>query len=148
MKELALHPEWQAKMRAELRANKIGFQDGVPAYRDISSLTTLHGFVMESMRLHPAQSIGLPRVAGTDGMSVGGFAVPAGVRSLPFANSPFPPPLYPQSPPPTPSALTPPTNRQPSPSNPATSTATPPSTPPPMPSTPAAGSPQTAAPKR
>lgn len=92
MKELALHPEWQAKIREELRVNEIEFQDGVPAYKAIASLTTLHGFIMESMRLHPAQSIGLPRVTGTDGISVGGFTVPAGVSPLPL---PFPHPPSP-----------------------------------------------------
>lgn len=77
--ELAQRPEWQVRIRQELRDNKIDFIEGVPKYKSIASLPVLNGFVMESMRMHPAQSIGLPRVARTDGESIGGITVPAGV---------------------------------------------------------------------
>lgn len=77
--ELAQRPEWQIRIRQELRENKIDFIKGVPRYKSIASLPVLDGFVMESMRMHPAQSIGLPRVARTDDASVGGVKVPAGV---------------------------------------------------------------------
>lgn len=88
MWELAQRPDWQSKIRQELRDNRIDFsQGGVPQYKDIKKLPILNGFVMESMRLHPAQSIGLPRVAGTNDVSVGGVKLPAGVSSL-LASSP------------------------------------------------------------
>ena len=77
--ELARHPEWQARIRQEVRENKVEFREGVPAFSQIASLRILDGFIMESMRLHPAQSIGLPRVAQTSEARIGGFAVPAGV---------------------------------------------------------------------
>ena len=78
--ELANRPDWQVKIRNELRKNKVEFKDGISQYRDIKSLPVLNGFVMESMRLHPAQSIGLPRVAQNSETSIGGIKVPAGVR--------------------------------------------------------------------
>ena len=77
--ELAQRPEWQIRIRQELRDNKVDFIRGVPRYRSIASLPVLNGFVMESMRMHPAQSIGLPRVARTDDANIGGIKVPAGV---------------------------------------------------------------------
>ena len=81
--ELAQRPEWQARIRDELRSRKVEFVNGVPPYKQIKSLSVLHGFVMESMRLHPAQSIGLPRVAGTSETTLGGISVPSGVRLFP-----------------------------------------------------------------
>ena len=78
--ELAQRPEWQKRIRQELRQNKVEFIKGVPRYKSIKSLPILDGFVMESMRMHPAQSIGLPRVARTSDASLGGIKVPAGVR--------------------------------------------------------------------
>ena len=85
--ELAQRPEWQQRIRTELRENKIVFKDGVPAFKDIKTLPVLDAFITECMRLHPAQSIGLPRVAGTDTASIGGIVLPKGV-SFP----PLPPP--------------------------------------------------------
>ncbi len=81
--ELAQRPEWQARIREELRANNVEFIGGVPRYKSISSLPILEGFIMECMRLHPAQAIGLPRVARTSEASVGGVTLPAGVRAPP-----------------------------------------------------------------
>lgn len=82
--ELAQRPEWQEKIREELRQHEIGFATGITAYKQISELPILNGFVMESMRLHPAQSIGLPRVARFDGEVIGGVEVPAGVCHCKF----------------------------------------------------------------
>ena len=76
--ELAGRPDWQSKIRAELHANNVSFRKGVPAYQDIKSLPILDAFVLESMRMHPAQAIGLPRIARTSTAIVGGVAVPAG----------------------------------------------------------------------
>ena len=76
--ELATRPDWQSKIRAELHAHNVSFREGVPAYQDIKPLPILDAFVLESMRMHPAQAIGLPRVARTSTAIVGGVAVPAG----------------------------------------------------------------------
>lgn len=80
--ELAKHPEWQQHVRQELRDQEIGFIEGVPTAKSIASLPVLDGVVTESMRLHPAQAIGLPRVARDDGNSIGGLPIPAGVGSF------------------------------------------------------------------
>ena len=78
--ELAQRPEWQRNIRHELRENGVDFSHGgVPRYADIKQLPVLNGFVMECERLHPAQSIGLPRVSDVDGTSVGGIRIPANV---------------------------------------------------------------------
>lgn len=86
--ELAKRPEWQHKIRDELKKNRVPFYEGVPSYKDIKHLSILNGFIMESMRLHPAQSIGLPRIAGTDTASIGGVVLPKGVSpTIPLQNS-------------------------------------------------------------
>ena len=82
--ELAQRPGWQKRIRQELRENKVQFIEGVPRYKSVKSLPVLDGFVMESMRMHPAQSIGLQRVARTSDASLGGIRVPAGV-SMPIS---------------------------------------------------------------
>jgi len=81
--ELAQRPGWQSRIREELHSKSVEFPNGVPSYQRIASLSILHGFIMESMRLHPAQSIGLPRVAGTSEAKLGGITVPAGVCTVP-----------------------------------------------------------------
>lgn len=87
--ELAQRPDWQKKIRQELRDNNVQTIDGVPRYKDFKSLPILNGFVTESMRLHPAQSIGLPRVAGTNDVSIGSIRLPAGVRTTRTPETPF-----------------------------------------------------------
>ena len=72
------------RVREELRDNEVEFPNGVPSFKQISSLPVLNGFIMESMRLHPAQSIGLPRVAGINNVKLGNITVPAGVYISPF----------------------------------------------------------------
>lgn len=76
--ELAARPYWQSRIRDELRAHNVAFRKGVPSYQDIKSLPALDAFVLESMRMHPAQAIGLPRIARTSAAVVGGVAIPAG----------------------------------------------------------------------
>ncbi|KAL2047632.1 hypothetical protein N7G274_000674 [Stereocaulon virgatum] len=94
--ELVQRPEWQKRVRQELREHKVEFIGGVPLYRSIKSLPVLDSFVMESMRMHPAQSIGLPRVARTNGASLGGIKVPAGtVVSVQSRNVQRDPEVYP-----------------------------------------------------
>jgi len=77
--ELAQRPDWQKRIREELRTNKIDFSTGIAPFRQTTDLPVLNGFVLESMRLHPAQSIGLPRVARFEGEVIGGVEIPAGV---------------------------------------------------------------------
>lgn len=129
--ELAQKPEWQHRMRDELRKNSVPFPGGVPSYKDIKQLPILNGFIMEGLRLHPAHSIGLPRIANTDTASIGGIALPKGVshslHSHHMSNASPRPPYQP---------------------NPAPSTETRRSTHPQTPSYPNAGSTPTAALKR
>ncbi|KAL8947151.1 MAG: hypothetical protein Q9222_006534 [Ikaeria aurantiellina] len=94
--ELAKHKEWQQRVRKEFRDNQIQFIEGVPTARSIASLPILEGVVMESMRLHPAQAIGLPRVAKYDGYEIGGIAIPAGTMvSIQSRNVHRDPEVYP-----------------------------------------------------
>ena len=87
--ELAKRPEWQLRMRNEQRENNVPFPGGVASYKNIKQLPILNGFILESMRLHTTQSIGLPRVAGTDTASIGGVVLPKGVSSSPSLQSPL-----------------------------------------------------------
>ncbi|KAL8686024.1 MAG: hypothetical protein Q9218_007398, partial [Villophora microphyllina] len=80
--ELAKHPVWQERVRKELRDSKIHFIGGVPSAKSIASLPVLDGVIMESLRLHPAQAIGLPRVAKYNGFTIGGLMIPAGSRNV------------------------------------------------------------------
>ncbi|KAG8531772.1 uncharacterized protein KY384_003408 [Bacidia gigantensis] len=94
--ELAQRPEWQRELRTELRDNKVAFSNGVPPYKEIKSLPILDGFVLECMRLHPAQSIGLPRIACTNAASIGGIVIPQGTYvSVPSREVHADPEVYP-----------------------------------------------------
>ncbi|KAB5585128.1 cytochrome P450 [Coniochaeta sp. 2T2.1] len=74
MYRLCCHPEWQDKLRAELRSS--GAKAAGYSYQSLQNLPVLNGVVMETMRLHPAAPSGLPRVA-TQNMDIGGTFVPA-----------------------------------------------------------------------
>ncbi|KAI4129454.1 MAG: hypothetical protein LQ338_002235 [Usnochroma carphineum] len=94
--ELAKHPDWQQRVREELRENRIKFIEGVPTAKSIASLPILDGVIMESMRLHPAQAIGLPRIARYDGNTIGGMEIPAGTTvSIQSRNVHRDPEVYP-----------------------------------------------------
>ncbi|ODQ54352.1 pisatin demethylase [Saitoella complicata NRRL Y-17804] len=76
--ELAKHPEWQDKIREELRTHNVQFIDGVPAYKDVAPLEALNGCIMEGLRLHSAAPASLPRVAPDGGGVISDIFVPAG----------------------------------------------------------------------
>lgn len=77
--QMAQRPEWQTAIRQELIANQVEFVDGVPTMKQISSLSILDSVILESMRLHPVQAVGLPRIANSDESTIGGVRIPKGV---------------------------------------------------------------------
>ncbi len=84
---LAKHPEWQERLREELRSNNVHFEEGVPTLKEIASLPILDGIIMEGLRMHPAILIDLPRVAPSEGTTIGGVFVPAGVSRFSLTGS-------------------------------------------------------------
>jgi cytochrome P450 len=76
--ELCCHPEWQARLRAELRGARA--RDGGYTFQALQSLPVLNGVVMETLRLHPAAPSALPRVTTAARSEIGGLVVPAKVR--------------------------------------------------------------------
>lgn len=84
---LCCHPEWQEKLRAEIRTS--GARDAEFSFQTLQSLPVLHGIFMEILRLHPAAPSSLPRVTTGNGCDIGGLRVPGKVRlsihpALPF----------------------------------------------------------------
>ena len=78
---LACHPEWQDKLREEIRASGVVENDFPVAA--VQALPVLNAILMETLRLHPAAPAGLPRitVAPTE---IGGLHVSSGVSFLFF----------------------------------------------------------------
>lgn len=70
--ELARHPDWQARVRAECRSGAAEAAD----YDDLGRLPVLSMVVDETLRLHPPLST-IPRLA-TREFDFGGYRVPAG----------------------------------------------------------------------
>jgi cytochrome P450 len=86
---LSCHPEWQTKLREELRQAKV--KDGGFSFQQLQTLPVLNGIVMETLRLHPAAPSSLPRITTTGG-KIGGIDVPAKVgfpspRKKPCSNT-------------------------------------------------------------
>ncbi|KAI9723340.1 MAG: hypothetical protein M1812_001224 [Candelaria pacifica] len=75
---LAKYPQWQERLRAELKSNEVQFSEGIPTLKAISTLPILDGIIMEGLRLHPAFLTGLPRVAPSKGSIIGEVFVPEG----------------------------------------------------------------------
>jgi cytochrome P450 len=67
--ELSNHPEWQEKLRAELKEAKA--KEGEFAFQQLSTLPVLNGIHMETLRLHPAVPSGLPRMTTEAGRIAG-----------------------------------------------------------------------------
>lgn len=87
--ELARNPQWQDALRAEFRDHQLAFADGVvPAYNEIERLDTLEAVFVESLRLHPSAPGSLPRLSPEGGAILGGYYIPAGVRTLHFPSIP------------------------------------------------------------
>lgn len=81
---LCCHPEWQDKLRAEIRAS--GAKAANFSFQSLQSLPVLNGIMMETLRLHPAAPSALPRITTGRGCDIGGTWVPGKVglwRSLP-----------------------------------------------------------------
>lgn len=76
--ELAKHPEWQTRLREELK-HAVGDQAN-PPYSAISELPVLEAVVQETFRLHPAAPDGLLRVVPEEGGVIDGVVVPPKVR--------------------------------------------------------------------
>ncbi|KAJ9606301.1 hypothetical protein H2200_009262 [Cladophialophora chaetospira] len=72
--ELAHHPEWQLRLRAELKES-ISEQTN-PDYAAVSELPVLEGITQEIFRLRPASPNGLPRVTSASGGVIDGIVVP------------------------------------------------------------------------
>jgi cytochrome P450 len=85
--EMCRHPEWQTKLREELRTLASVFPEGtekkieiedIPDAKEIESLPILDAIVMETLRVWPAVPGGQPRVV-PNSCSLGGFDnIPAG----------------------------------------------------------------------
>ncbi|KAK5657494.1 hypothetical protein OQA88_3066 [Cercophora sp. LCS_1] len=71
---LAFLPEWQKKLREELRASRVRADNF--SFRSLQSLPVLNGVFMETLRLHPAAPSALPRVT-TRTTIIGGLQLPA-----------------------------------------------------------------------
>jgi cytochrome P450 len=75
---LCCHPEWQDKLRKEIRASKAketGF-----AYQTLQALPVLNAILMETLRLHPAAPSALPRVTTAKSTTIAGIQFPSRVR--------------------------------------------------------------------
>ena len=77
--ELAHHPEWQVRLREELK-EAVQQQESY-SYSAISELPVLEGVVQEIFRVRPASIGALPRVVPAGGSVVDGIFVPASVSS-------------------------------------------------------------------
>jgi cytochrome P450 len=75
---LCCHPEWQEKLRAEIRAS--GCKAAGFSFQSLQSLPVLNAIFMETLRLHPAAPSALPRITTGNGCDIGGIHVPGKVR--------------------------------------------------------------------
>lgn len=79
--ELARNPEWQTRLRDELR--QVPGTSVVPEYQDISQLPVLDAIIQETLRLWPASPASLPRIASVNGGIIDGVPVPGNVSVSP-----------------------------------------------------------------
>lgn len=79
--ELAKNPEWQQRLRDELRAVAWG-EEVVPNYKCISHLPILEAVVQETLRLWPAAPASLPRIATSTGGTIDGTVIPGHVSTV------------------------------------------------------------------
>lgn len=80
--ELAKNPNWQNRLRDELRTATLG-EEVVPMYKTVSHLPVLEAVVQETLRLWPASPASLPRIATTKGGTVDGIVIPSYVSIPP-----------------------------------------------------------------
>jgi len=77
--ELAKHPEWQNRLREELRGRT---SQTVPKNTDITELPILDAVVNESLRLHPAAPASLVRSTPAGGRIIDEHFMPEGVSFI------------------------------------------------------------------
>jgi cytochrome P450 len=76
--ELARHPEWQEKVRDELKQAKVEENDyDSPTLKE---LPILNACMHESIRLNPPVMDGLPRITPPEGVTIDGIFVPGNVH--------------------------------------------------------------------
>jgi cytochrome P450 len=89
--ELSVHPDWQAKLRAEINGFSLNFAyDGssstseglepLPEAKAINTLPILDAIVTETLRLRPPVPSPQPRVVPTAGATIEGHFVPGGTK--------------------------------------------------------------------
>lgn len=78
---LAKTPEWQQRLRQELRTQLPGHSGKVPTFNDVTQLPILDAVIKEALRLHPAAPASLPRETPRGGASLNGYNIPEGVST-------------------------------------------------------------------
>lgn len=71
---LAKHPEWQGRLREQVRANTKSVAS--PQYTELVKIPILEALMNEALRLHPAAPASLPRETPTGGRTLCGFRIP------------------------------------------------------------------------
>lgn len=79
--ELSENPEWQNRLREELKTSPQFNEEGLTEYKDLSSLPILDAIVNEANRLHPAALGSLWREPPASGKVLAGYFIPPKVRS-------------------------------------------------------------------
>ncbi len=82
--ELSHHPEWQTRLRDELKQACGDKPD--PAYSDVSELPALDAVVYELLRLWPTAPASLQRITPEGGTVIDGVFVPGNVCSIWFSS--------------------------------------------------------------
>ena len=79
---MAKNPDFQDKIRQELKETGVTFTDGMASYREIERLEYLDAFTLEILRVYTAGCSSLPREVPAGGAVICGTKVPAGVSLL------------------------------------------------------------------
>lgn len=76
--ELSCNPDWQEKLRAELRSSKA--EESGFAYQVVKDLPILNACLLEVLRFHPPAIDSLPRITNPEGQAIGGIALPGKIH--------------------------------------------------------------------
>lgn len=79
--ELAQHPQWQTRLRAELSTSG-DWKDGLPTFNNLADLPVLEAVINEALRLHPAAPASLPRETPAGGRVLNTVYIPEKVSWL------------------------------------------------------------------
>ncbi|KAF2434256.1 pisatin demethylase [Tothia fuscella] len=74
--ELALNPELQSQLRAELQSPSEAPDSGVPAHQSLVKLPLLNAIIQETMRKHSPIAMGLLRETPPSGSNIGDYFIP------------------------------------------------------------------------